>query len=115
MGRAAHAQGSFLSARIELAVGACILAIGLAGPPLDPLRMLAALLCCGTIVASGRFSSAVALGATILAGDSPDAFNDVEHPMRVVPQKVELTADDAGAVTLPPHSLTILEVALKAP
>ena len=68
MGRAAHAQGSTLSVRIELAVGACILAIGLAGPPLEPLRILAAILCCAAVVASGRFTAAIALAATILAG-----------------------------------------------
>ncbi|MDE2483564.1 MAG: hypothetical protein KGN02_15415 [bacterium] len=68
MGRAAHAQRASLTARIELAVGACVLAIGLAGPPLEPLRMLAAAICCAAIVASARFVAALALIATILAG-----------------------------------------------
>lgn len=47
--------------------------------------------------------------ATVLSGDSPDAFNDVERPDRVVPQRVELRFEP-GAVALPPHSLTILEL-----
>ena len=50
--------------------------------------------------------------ATILAGDSPDAFNDVEHPDRVVPEKTKLTFTK-GVVELPPHSLTIVRVPLK--
>jgi len=45
--------------------------------------------------------------ATILAGDSPDAYNDVAHPDRVVPEKTQLTFKN-GTVDLPPHSLTIL-------
>ncbi|MEI6117620.1 MAG: hypothetical protein WCP99_24025, partial [Burkholderiales bacterium] len=47
--------------------------------------------------------------ATILAGDSPDAFNDVEHPARVVPQKTQLKFNQ-GVVSLPPHSLAIIHV-----
>jgi alpha-N-arabinofuranosidase len=50
--------------------------------------------------------------ATILAGDSPDSFNDIEHPNRVAPQKTTLTFTK-GAVNLPPHSLTIVKVPLK--
>ena len=50
--------------------------------------------------------------ATILAGDSPDAFNDVEHPDRVVPEKTKLTFTK-GVVELPPHSLTIVRIPLK--
>jgi len=48
-------------------------------------------------------------GATILAGDSPDAFNDVEHPNRVLPEKTQLTFNK-GVVSLRPHSLTIVRV-----
>jgi hypothetical protein len=51
-------------------------------------------------------------GATILAGDSPDAFNDIEHPHRVVPRMIRLTFKK-GAVSLPPHSLTIASVLWK--
>jgi len=47
--------------------------------------------------------------ATILAGDSPEAFNDVEHPARVVPAKTQLSFKQ-GVVTLPPHSLTIVRL-----
>jgi len=47
--------------------------------------------------------------ATVLAGDAPEAFNDVERPARVSPQRVEL-AFQGGAVALSPHSLTILEL-----
>jgi len=46
--------------------------------------------------------------ATILSGDSPDAYNDVEHPNRVVPEKTQLTFRQ-GVVHLPPHSLTIVK------
>lgn len=44
---------------------------------------------------------------TVLAGDSPDAFNDVEHPDRVVPVDRQLAFDE-GSVYLPAHSLTII-------
>jgi alpha-L-arabinofuranosidase len=47
--------------------------------------------------------------ATTLAGDSPDAFNDVHKPDRVVPRKTKLKFDK-GVVNLPPHSLTIVHV-----
>ncbi len=47
--------------------------------------------------------------ATILAGDSPEAFNDVERPNRVVPKKTQLKFID-GVVDLPPHSLTIMKI-----
>jgi alpha-N-arabinofuranosidase len=48
--------------------------------------------------------------AKILSGDSPDAFNSVEHPDRVVPEKTDLEFVD-GVVLLPPHSLTIFKLA----
>lgn len=47
--------------------------------------------------------------ATILAGDSPDAFNDIEHPDRVVPERKRLTFS-RGVTRLPPHSLTIFSI-----
>jgi alpha-N-arabinofuranosidase len=47
--------------------------------------------------------------ATVLAGDSPEAYNDLDRPDRVRPEAVELTSE-AGRVTLAPHSVTILEV-----
>jgi alpha-N-arabinofuranosidase len=50
--------------------------------------------------------------ATILAGDSPDAFNDVEHPNRVVPERTQVSFKQ-GVVNLPPHSLVIVRVPWK--
>jgi len=47
--------------------------------------------------------------ATVLSGDSPDAFNDVDRPNRVVPQTATLRWTD-GVGQLPPHSLVVLEV-----
>ena len=47
--------------------------------------------------------------ATVLAGDSPDAFNDVDHPDRVAPERTMLIIR-SGVAALPPHSLTIVEV-----
>ena len=52
---------------------------------------------------SGAFS------ATVLTGESPDAYNDIDHPDRVAPETVQLQFED-GVVTLPPHSLIIVEV-----
>ncbi|UCG49964.1 MAG: hypothetical protein JSU94_09295 [Phycisphaerales bacterium] len=47
--------------------------------------------------------------ATVLTGDSADAYNDIGHPNRVAPKGVKLTFKD-GVVDLPPHSLTIVHV-----
>ncbi|MCP4645720.1 MAG: alpha-N-arabinofuranosidase [bacterium] len=47
--------------------------------------------------------------ATVLEGDSPDAFNDIEHPDRVTPEDRQVTFRD-GVTALPPHSLTIVDV-----
>ena len=47
--------------------------------------------------------------ATVLSGDSPDAFNDIDAPARVAPKQVELTFSD-GVTYLPPHSVTVLAV-----
>ena len=49
--------------------------------------------------------------ATLLTGDSPDAYNDIEHPRRVAPRATELVFED-GTVSLPPHSLVILTLPL---
>jgi alpha-N-arabinofuranosidase len=48
-------------------------------------------------------------GATVLAGDSPDAYNDMHAPDRVAPYNANLIIDD-GTISLPPHSVTILEL-----
>jgi alpha-N-arabinofuranosidase len=50
--------------------------------------------------------------ALVLAGDSPDSYNDIENPDRVVPVKTTLTFK-AGVALLPRHSLIILKVPLK--
>ncbi len=50
--------------------------------------------------------------AIVLTGDSPDAYNDVEHPNRVVPKQTRL-AFKKGVVMLAPHSLTILKILAK--
>ena len=47
--------------------------------------------------------------ATLLAGDSPDAFNDVEDAQRVSPVQTELKFN-AGVASLPPHSVTIVQI-----
>jgi alpha-N-arabinofuranosidase len=49
--------------------------------------------------------------AVVLAGDSAEAYNDIENPNRVVPKKTKLTFTN-GRVNLPPHSLTIVKVIL---
>jgi alpha-N-arabinofuranosidase len=47
--------------------------------------------------------------ATVLASDSPDAFNDSERPQRVVPVQRALRFDN-GVAMLPPHSVTIVPI-----
>ena len=42
--------------------------------------------------------------ATVLAGDSPDAYNDVDRPNRVTPQTIDVSFTD-GQTALPPHSV----------
>jgi len=54
-----------------------------------------------------------AFDAVMLAGDSPDAFNSIENPQRVVPRKTRLAISN-GVARLPPHSLTLLKVTLPA-
>ena len=52
--------------------------------------------------------------ALVLTGDSPDAYNDIENPKRVIPRQVTLVFTK-GTVNLPPHSLTIIKVPLERP
>jgi alpha-N-arabinofuranosidase len=47
--------------------------------------------------------------ATVLASDSPEDYNDIENPDRVVPTKAQLTFEQ-GTIRLPPHSLTIIKI-----
>ncbi len=44
---------------------------------------------------------------TILSGDSTDAYNDIAHPNRVLPETRQLTLDN-HPIQLPPHSIAIL-------
>ncbi|MBR4172722.1 MAG: alpha-N-arabinofuranosidase [Kiritimatiellae bacterium] len=50
-----------------------------------------------------------ALRATVLAGDSPDAYNDIGNENRVVPKQVSLPVSN-GKVKLPPHSLSCIRL-----
>jgi alpha-L-arabinofuranosidase len=47
----------------------------------------------------------------VLSGDSPDAFNDVQHPNRVAPTNVKISLKN-GKVSVPAHSLMIITVEL---
>ena len=47
--------------------------------------------------------------ATLLTGESPDSYNDVDYPDRVAPKEVKLTFEK-GVTDLPPHSLTVVHV-----
>jgi alpha-N-arabinofuranosidase len=49
------------------------------------------------------------VSATILSGDSTDAFNDIEKPDRVIPQTRQLLVKD-GHILIPAHSLVIITV-----
>jgi alpha-N-arabinofuranosidase len=49
--------------------------------------------------------------ATVLSGDSAEAYNDVEHPNRVVPERTQITFNQ-GVARLAPHSLTIVKFAV---
>ena len=60
----------------------------------------------GNLLPDGQYD------ATVLAGDSPEAYNDVEYPHRVAPEQKKV-ALARGVVNLPPHSLTIMHVAAK--
>lgn len=50
--------------------------------------------------------------ATVLSGDSVDAYNDIDQPERVIPKKTSF-AFHQGLAVLPPHSLSILDLPLK--
>jgi len=45
--------------------------------------------------------------ATVLQGDSPEAYNDIENPERVKPETIILSFKD-GVVILSPHSLSMI-------
>lgn len=62
-------------------------------------------------VRMGDWSLDGEFNATILAGDSPDSFNDITNPERVIPEKAIMTFNN-GNVKLPPHSLIIFKLAI---
>jgi hypothetical protein len=57
-----------MTARIEIAIAALFLAVGVAGPPLEPLRILGAAAICAAIPISGKYDAAIALVAVVAAG-----------------------------------------------
>jgi len=48
---------------------------------------------------------------TVLSGDSPDAYNDVDHPNRVIAETRTVAVSD-GSIEVPPHSVGIVQIAL---
>ena len=50
-----------------------------------------------------------AVAATVLDGDSPDAYNDIGAETRVVPRPAALGVAN-GKVTLAPHSFSIIKL-----
>jgi alpha-N-arabinofuranosidase len=48
---------------------------------------------------------------TLLNGDATDAYNDVAHPERVVPERHELTLE-TESIELPPHSIAIVQASI---
>lgn len=65
------------------------------------------LVCCKVDLKEGPLRGT--FDATVLAGPSVDAYNDIEHADRVVPEKRRLTFRQ-GKADLPPHSLTVVQV-----
>jgi alpha-L-arabinofuranosidase len=51
--------------------------------------------------------------AVILSGDSPDAYNDVDRPERVVPKNIQINIQN-GKVAIPAHSLLIFSINMGA-
>ena len=48
---------------------------------------------------------------TILSGDSTDAYNDIAHPDRVVPETREVVLEN-GTLELPPHSIVLAQASI---
>jgi alpha-L-arabinofuranosidase len=69
----------------------------------DPLQPLTCKIILAGQPLEGRYP------ATVLCGDSPDAYNDIGKPERVAPVKGQLDFQSGSAI-LPPHSITVLEV-----
>ena len=53
------------------------------------------------------------MSLTTLSGDSTDAYNDVAHPERVMPETRKLTLE-GGMLQVPPHSVSILRGEVQA-
>jgi len=47
--------------------------------------------------------------ATILTGDSLDAYNDIDYPNQIIPKKITMLFNN-GEVQLPPHALLIVDI-----
>ena len=69
----------------------------------DPEQSKTCRLQLGDLLPHGRYQ------ALVLCGDAPDAYNDREHPDRVVPENRRIRIR-RGIVTLPPHSLTLVRI-----
>jgi alpha-L-arabinofuranosidase len=50
---------------------------------------------------SGKFAM------TTLRGDSPDAYNDIDAPERVIPVSTDMIIED-GIIALPPHAVSVI-------
>lgn len=74
----------------------------------DPTKRLVC-----TVQFKGRPALEGSYPAVVLEGDSPEAFNDIEHPDRVVPEKKTVIFHN-GKVELLPHSLTIVRLTMPA-
>jgi alpha-N-arabinofuranosidase len=69
----------------------------------DPVHSLECMVVLSGRVLDGKYP------VTLLTGDSPDAYNDIGSPDRVIPVKSRL-AFSQGVCHLPPYSLVILEI-----
>jgi hypothetical protein len=57
-----------MSESMKISVAALFLCVGVAGLPLEPLRILAAIAVCSAVLVSRRFAAALSLVAVILGG-----------------------------------------------
>ncbi len=65
MGHHPHAKDVRVTAQLEIAIAAFVLAIGTAGVPVEPVRMVIAAILCLAVWRSGRFVGSVAMLAVI--------------------------------------------------
>ena len=73
----------------------------------DPVRALPLAI---DFASLGRAKVPESVAAEVLAGDSPDAYNDVGSENRVVPQRQTWPVDADGQVTVPAHSVSIIRI-----